>query len=90
MLVDRMHKSFPMLLHCDRCENTIYNTVPLSLHKDTDSVSAVGADLLLLSFTVENAAQTEQIAAYFMGAQRTSLPAYLKNFTRGHFLKGVE
>ncbi len=94
ILRDRIQKNFPVILHCDRCENTIYNTVPLSLHRDMDKVEkllSAGMKALLLSFTVENCSQTDEILRYFAEREaKGAAPKALSDFTRGHFLKGVE
>ena len=94
VLQDRIRKRFPVILHCDRCENTIYNTVPLSLHRDMDKVrklQAQGLETFMVSFTVENGPQTEEILRFFVEQDaKGSVPRALSDFTRGHFLKGVE
>ncbi|MCR4691005.1 MAG: U32 family peptidase [Lachnospiraceae bacterium] len=90
-LQDRMKKEFPVLIHCDRCENTILNTVPLSLHKEQSVISHMGPVTKLLSFTVEDGDTVSSIADYFIAKECTGqIPPALRNFTRGHFLKGVE
>ncbi|MCR5337375.1 MAG: U32 family peptidase [Lachnospiraceae bacterium] len=94
VLQDRIKKRFPVILHCDRCENTIYNTVPLSLHRDMDKVQKLlsqGIRALQISFTVESGAQTQEILSFFLDSEaKGTVPRSLSDFTRGHFLKGVE
>ncbi len=88
-LRDRMNKSFPVNLHCDRCENTIYNCVPLSLHKELNQIGQMPLAGDVYSFTVENGKQTGEILNFYLGKEQ-AVPAYLRDFTKGHFLKGVE
>ena len=87
-LKDRMNKRFPVVLHCDRCEYTIYNSVPLSLHRERQEIKRLPLSGQILSFTVENAQQTKNVLAHYLAGG--AVPAELKDFTKGHFLKGVE
>lgn len=41
-LTDRYHKRFPVMRNCTHCFNVIYNSVPLSLHKEADRQIVVG------------------------------------------------
>ena len=90
-LKDRMNKEFPVLLHCDRCENTIYNTVPLSLHKDMERAAKIGAGSFLYSFTIDKGPDLRSILEFYLaGGAKGRVPSCLKEFTRGHFIKGVD
>ena len=89
-LYDRKGKFLPATIHCDRCENTIYNTVPLSLHKDMDKVSCMDAKRLM-SFTIEDGKTAAGIASFFLEDDcRSRRFAFPGEFTRGHFIKGVD
>ncbi|MCR5417375.1 MAG: U32 family peptidase [Lachnospiraceae bacterium] len=90
-LKDRMGKEFPVVFHCDRCENTIYNTVPLSLHKELSEIETLPLAGKILSFTIEDGKKVAEICNYFLGdTKKQSVPVALKDFTRGHYQKGVE
>ena len=84
-LTDRYHKNFPVMRNCRHCYNVIYNSVPLSLHKDRekwlDKVTG------RLDFTTETEEETRQILEYFAG-KRKELP--YGEYTTGHEKRGVE
>lgn len=82
-LTDRYHKRFPVMRNCTHCFNVIYNSVPLSLHKEADRQIVVGR----LDFTTETEDETLQILNYYGGA-RKELP-YVE-YTTGHEKRGVE
>lgn len=91
-LVDRQKKHLHVCLHCDRCENTIYNAVPLSLHKEMNEILHMPVEAALLRFTEETAGRMQKIyemyAALCRGEQ--GIQPVITEFTKGHFLKGVE
>jgi len=85
ILTDRHRKQRVVLTHCDRCENTIYNSVPLSLHKESERIFDMNLHGIMLKFTVESEAETKRVITCFMHSE---VP--VSDFTKGHFLKGVE
>lgn len=82
-LTDRYHKRFPVMRNCTHCFNVIYNSVPLSLHKEADRQTVTGR----LDFTTETEEETLQILNYYGGA-RKELP--YAEYTTGHEKRGVE
>ena len=84
-LVDRYHKHFPVLRNCTHCFNVIYNSVPLSLHKDREKWQ--GRVSGRLDFTTESEAETREILEYFTGAS-SRLP--YAEYTTGHEKRGVD
>lgn len=92
VLTDRYQKERVVVTHCDRCENTIYNSVPLSLHKETKQILQLGTDGVVLKFTMECPQQLRQMIAFWADAiQGLTIPQCpVKDFTKGHFAKGVE
>lgn len=84
-LVDRYHKRFPVLRNCTHCFNVIYNSVPLSLHKDWGKWSGLVTGRL--DFTTENETETLEVLEYFVG-NRKELP--YGEYTTGHEKRGVE
>ena len=91
-LVDRQKKKLRVCLHCDRCENTIYNAVPLSLHKEMPEILHMPVEAVLLRFTEETAGQMQKIYEMYANLCRgeNGVQPVITEFTKGHFLKGVE
>lgn len=89
-LKDRMGNHFPVKNHCVYCYNTIYNSKPLSLPDIPFEKMELAA--VRLVFTVEGAKETETIVKEFAdmicrGRKREQI---IKDFTRGHYKRGVE
>ena len=84
-LTDRYHKHFPVLRNCTHCFNVIYNSVPLSLHKEREKWQnrVTGR----LDFSTETEAETLGVLDYFAGADNT-LP--FAEYTTGHEKRGVD
>ena len=83
MLTDRMGKKLPVVNHCEICENTIYNSVPLDLTKE---IKNVDCDYGRVCFTIENGETVQRVLSAICSGD--SLP--IGEFTKGHFKKGVE
>ena len=92
VLTDRHNKDRMVVTHCDRCENTIYNSVPLSLHKEREQISKLPIAGIVLKFTIENISQTNQILGFWTDRRRAEATgdSLIREFTKGHFAKGVE
>lgn len=84
-LIDRYHKIFPVLRNCTHCFNVIYNSVPLSLHKDLEKWRRLVT--LRMDFTTETEDETFRVLEYFAGV-RKELP--YAEYTTGHEKRGVE
>lgn len=90
-LLDRYQKRFPVIADCIHCINTIYNTVPFSLHKSFENWK--NKAYLRLDMTVETAAETMKILSYFHGllsGKAASEPFVFSEYTTGHEKRGVE
>ncbi len=89
---DRKHVQFPVLNRCSVCCNTIYNSVPLQLDECMDSVKMLSPEWIRLTFTIENAEETERVINryrnVFFGTGKNT--AAEQEGTRGHFRRGVE
>jgi len=87
ILIDRYGKEFPVVTDCRHCYNTIYNSIPLSLHKEVEKEKG----RYRLDFTVETQAETKQIIEYFCRTYRQAggEPPY-KEYTNGHNKRGVD
>lgn len=88
-LSDRYSKEFPVYTDCVYCYNVIYNSVPLSLHslfRKGHEVPLVGR----LDFTVEDRKETEAVIKYFKGLLKQYKEPFYKEYTTGHYKRGVE
>lgn len=90
---DRTGRSLPCVCDCRHCLNVIYNSVPLSLHNHMEEVRRLKSAALRLYFTTETLPEARRIAGYYVsmvkyGKDGEDFP--LKEYTTGHFKKGVE
>lgn len=85
-LADRYKNVFPVAQKCRHCYNILYNTVPLSLFGQLDSITQMGFNALRLDFTMENADETKQILECYINGKEFPI----KNFTNGHYKRGAE
>ena len=93
-LQDRYQKKFHAVCNCEFCYNTIYNTLPMSLLQEADTVRRLGITKYRLSFTIEDGADTEKIARDFcrvyLHGENPSQEGCRMEVTKGHFNRGVE
>lgn len=85
-LKDRYQAEFPVLVNCNHCMNTIYNSVPLSLHQYQAELKGRGIRALRLDFTDETGEEALKIIRYF--ADGSGMPP--SSYTTGHYKKGVQ
>lgn len=85
-LKDRYQAQFPVYVNCRHCMNTIYNSVPLSLHQYLPEIKGRGIRAVRLDFTVENSGETERIIRFYADGKGASP----KDYTTGHYKKGVQ
>lgn len=83
VLIDRCGKRFPVIRDCSRCTNIIYNSVPLSLHREFPKWRE--RMRCRLNFTVEDVSQTKEVLDVFLLGKE---PAF-KEYTTGHEKRGV-
>ena len=79
-LKDRQNKTMPVRLYCKFCYNQIFNADVFSLFGLEKEIANLRPKSLRLDFTTESRKEVEEIL-------RGKLP---RNFTRGHFHKGIE
>lgn len=84
-LRDRKGIDFPVRRDCDHCFNTIYNSVPTSLHREVNA-GKINRSLMLISFTDEDAGQVRRILRAFLKGE--DMPE--GDYTRGYRQRGVE
>jgi len=80
---DRYGKELPVFHRCSICENTIFNSVPLSLH---DEVDLICADFYRISFTIETRREIEDVLNCFLDG--AIMPSF--EYTKGHYKKGIQ
>jgi putative protease len=94
-LTDRYKNVFSIEQNCLHCYNILYNTVPLSLHGQLDTLLKKGYGELRLDFSMESEAQTFELVDFYSsliyeGENSGDIPSILKDFTNGHYKRGVE
>lgn len=88
-LQDRYQKVFPVYTNCTFCHNIIYNSVPLSLHKDMRRYEE--SFTCRLMFTVEDKKQTLEVFKFFEALYKGEKPQVpYQDYTTGHEKRGVE
>lgn len=83
LIKDRTGKAISVYNQCEVCENTIYNGVPLSLHKE---INKIKADIFRISFTIESETEMKNVLDLFI--KNIKVPEF--EYTKGHFKKGIE
>lgn len=90
-LKDRTGQRMYVKTECGVCLNTIYNSVPLSMHKHMPKLQKLYQDQMLgaftLNFTMESAARTKEILDFYL---HPTADAWTPGtYTNGHFQRGV-
>ncbi len=90
-LTDRYKKQFPVYFNCSHCYNVIYNSLPLSLHQNMETIKNAGIQTFRLDFTTENGKDVDRIIRYFNGELRgEGMQLPYDEYTKGHLKRGVE
>lgn len=93
-LKDHLQRTFYAVNHCKYCYNVLYQGQPLSLHSYIEEIKNLAPRNIRLHFTIETAAETEEILDYYLSLFQTqkedSFPCPITDFTTGHFKKGVK
>ncbi|MCR5278304.1 MAG: U32 family peptidase [Lachnospiraceae bacterium] len=84
-LKDRRGVTFPVRRNCDLCFNTIYNSVPTSLHREVNT-GKIKKSCMVINFTNESASDVYSIADSFINGS----PMPSGEYTRGYRQRGVE
>lgn len=92
MLKDRKGVQFPVVSDCRFCQSVIYNSSPLSLLDQEKEVKRLNPEGYRLHFTLETEKEASEILQSFLNHyyfnKNDLFPG--KDFTRGHFKRGVE
>lgn len=91
-MIDRYNKQFTAKNCCDYCYNIIYNAEPLCLLEQKEDILRLNPRELRLHFTMESGRETEEILNKFADVfvKNKEIGAFEKEFTRGHFKRGVK
>ena len=91
-LTDRYQERLPVKRHCRECYNTIYNSKRLSLLSNAAEVKGLNTRNIRLNFTFESYEETKKILKSFIDVYQYGSKEFeeIKEFTRGHFKRGVE
>lgn len=99
VIVDENGRNFHVFMNHDYCYNTIYNCVPLSLHENLHEMYLkAGISAFRLEFTIEDQEKTDLVMGLYRKALARNLHKNtgenmdfsLKDYTKGHFNRGVE
>lgn len=91
-MTDRMGKDFNIVRHCRDCYNIIYNTNCISLLSDWEDVLSLDTSSVRLQFTTESEDEVMNITNAYISTfvQEEPKELRIKDFTRGHFRRGIE
>ncbi len=91
-LIDRYQKTFMVKRHCRYCYNTIYNSNRISLLSDYKDVLNLNCNAIRLQFTNELVEEIDNILNAYVNTYLYKKEAdyKIKDFTRGHFRRGIE
>ncbi len=91
-LIDRFSKKFKVKRHCRECYNIIYNSQGFSLLSNYTEVKNLGMERIRLDFTYESEDETKQVLQRFADRylHNKDIEFDEKEYTRGHFKRGVD
>lgn len=92
-MTDRTGAKIPFRAHCDEkvCYNTIYNNVPISLHKHKNITDSFGVSSYQIRFTIETAEETRKVLNFYNNYRNNGKTDEVPfAYTNGHFLRGVQ
>ncbi len=94
-LTDRYQNDITIVQNCTHCYNILYNTVPLSLHKQLAQILQKNYPVLRLDFSIEDERQTKAVIEYYLSQMTCPntnkiVKFPLGEFTNGHYKRGVE
>ena len=92
ILRDRKQSDFFVMNQCKYCYNTIYSDKPLCLYDQKDAIDSLSVKRVRLQFVDENKTQIEKRIkeAIFVFQEGGEVPFSEKEFTRGHWKRGIE
>ncbi len=81
-ITDRKGKQFAALNSCAYCYNLIFNSVPEYLLDKRDELKNMGVDAVRINFTIETSDEVKKIIS--------TAGESVKDYTRGHYNRGVD
>lgn len=91
-LTDRQHKHFYVYNECEFCYNKIYNGLPTMLIDKKKELLELAPASVRVHFIMETEEEMRALLSSYKSIYRDGLPVknILKDFTRGHFNRGIE
>lgn len=93
-LRDRYFKQFLITRNCKDCYNIIYNSQPMYLFHQSDTVKKMSFGSCRISFVAEDRQEIRSILndyrASFLDGKTINAPAGKDRFTNGHFNRGID
>ena len=91
-LKDRYDKNFIVSNYCRYCYNVIYNADPIVLLNHSEEIIKMSPANLRLDFTIEDSKEVQMIIEAYVTAfyESKEVNLTIKNFTKGHYKRGVE
>lgn len=90
-LKDRVGKDMPVLNQCDWCYNVIYNAQPINLLDQAEAVAKCKISNVRLDFFLLTKEEIQKVLKQAVESFIQKKEIEVKgDFTRGHFLRGVE
>lgn len=90
-LMDRKNEAFPIEQDCSSCLMMIYNSKPLLLLKDLDKILSLPISSLRLDFYLEEKNEIKDIIESYIDKPEIYFKKYKdKEYTKGHYFRGVE
>ncbi|GFI21801.1 putative protease YdcP [Lachnospiraceae bacterium] len=94
-LTDRYQNDITIVQNCAHCYNILYNTVPLSLHKQLAQILKKNYQALRIDFSIEDKQQTKAVLEFYFNQitcpeTEITVKFPLGEFTNGHYKRGVE
>ena len=91
-LKDRKNTKFKAACYCKHCTNVIYNSVPLSLIGLHNKLESINTRNYRINLTTETGKDIDEILEKTIKVfyYKNNSVEDLKNYTRGHFNRGVE
>ncbi len=87
-LKDRCGKRFPVYTDCLCCYNVIFNSVPLSFHRQMGKLALDGG--YRMDLTLEDEETSRRLIRYFAGLGEGYGDPFYTDYTTGHYKRGVE
>lgn len=91
-ITDRKNNSMKVLTDCRQCLNIIYNSVPLSLHKQIESLSREkGIAAFRIDLTIESGKDSKLLLDFWEKVlEGGHIEAPYTEYTTGHYKRGTE